>query len=65
MAQSASTRLLATAVFGGSDLSGLTATAQQLEELSYGRDQETEADTEGARLMAKAEAEGIKETFDA
>jgi len=54
MAQSVGTRLLATAVFGGSDLSGLTLTAQQMGELSYGRDQETEADIAGAQLMVRS-----------
>ncbi len=54
LAQSVGTRLLIASVFGGSDLSTLTLTAQQLGELSYGRGQEVEADTEGARLMAKS-----------
>ncbi len=54
IAQSLGSRLLVSTVFGGSDLEGLTLTAEQLGELSYGRSQETEADLEGAKLMARA-----------
>jgi len=54
IAQSIGTRALVSIFFGGSDLGDLTMTAQQLGELSYGRSQESEADMEGAKLMAKA-----------
>jgi Zn-dependent protease with chaperone function len=54
IAQSIGSRTLVSILFGGSDLGALTMTAQQLGELSYGRGQESEADAEGAKLMAKA-----------
>jgi predicted Zn-dependent protease len=54
VAQSAGTRLLISSITGRGGLSNITLTAQQLGELSYSREQETEADREGTRLMAMA-----------
>lgn len=47
-------RAAAAILLGGSDLSSVAVGAGELLELSYGRDQELEADREGVRLMAQA-----------
>ncbi len=55
LVQSLGWRVWVSVLVGGSDLAELAFGAGSLLELSYGRAQETEADLEGARLLAAAE----------